>query len=117
MSFADPQTITVNSVAKVCNRVETIAGKSVYMTADGEYKLTISSVESKKRTRRLARVDVRVVAADPISAVNASKTVSVYIVVDEPDFGFDDTALTNIVTGFKTWLDATAIGKLLGSQS
>lgn len=117
MSFADPQTITVNSVAKVCNRTEVAGGKSTYATADGEYTLTISSVTSKKRTRRLARVDVRVVAADPISAVNASKVASVYIVVDEPDFGFDDTVLTNILTGFKTWLDATAIGKLLGSQS
>lgn len=118
MSFADPQTVTINSVAKTLPRVSTSNLQSQYRTADEAYTLDISHQETKAgRTRRMARVTSRVVAADPLTAQNEYKEASVYIVIDEPEYGFDDTALGYLITGLKDWIVAgTNASKLLGSE-
>lgn len=117
MAFSDPQTITINAVDKVCNLVEPGATKSVYATADEEVKLTIShQATSKDRTRRLARIDQRVVAADPLTSENEYKTTGVYLVIDEPEYGFSDTELDNLVQGFCAWLTSANVGKILSGQ-
>jgi len=114
--FTDPQTITVNAVAKDLARIQTERDKSVYRTADAEYKFSISHQESGKRTRRLVRVDKTVVAADPLTAVNASQTLGVYIVVDKPTFGFTDTDIGYVVAALTAWLSGANVTKLLTGQ-
>lgn len=117
MAFSDPQTIKINTVDKICNLVEPGTNKSVYATADEEIKFTIShQATTKDRTRRLARVDQRVVAADPLTSKNEYKTAGVYLVIDEPEYGFSDTDLNNIVQGLVAWLTATNVGKILSGQ-
>jgi hypothetical protein len=65
----------------------------------------------------MARLDKKVVAADPLTAVNAYQSLGVYLVIDEPsNGGFSDADIQLIITGFKTWLDATCVGKILSSQ-
>lgn len=117
MAFADPQTLTVNAVPQTLNRVRTEPTKSIYSTADESFKLTLSHQESGNRTRRMVRVDNRVVAADPLSSENEYKTLGVYIVVDEPEYGFSDTDIDYIVQALSAWLDSTNVGKLLSSQT
>jgi hypothetical protein len=117
MAFADPQTVTVNSVAQSLALVSADTLKSIYLTADEVYKLTISHQVSGNRTRRMVRIDKKVVAADPLTAVNAYQSIGVYLVIDEPsNGGFSDADIQFIVTGFKTWLDSTNVGKVLTSQ-
>lgn len=116
MAFTDPQTITVATVAKTLNLIESDKSKSVYTTADGEYKFTISHQQSGKRTRRMVRVDRMVVAADPLSAINASVDLGVYIVIDEPPFGFSDTDIWDVVAAFTAWLTNGNVTKVLSSQ-
>lgn len=117
MAFTDPQSVTVNSVAKSMPRIEVGAMNSVYRTADGVWQLRISHQTTKTRNRRMVRLDNTVIAADPLTAVNSSQVAGVYLVVDEPKFGFDDTTLDYQVDALVAWLTAGNIAKLLGSES
>lgn len=116
MAFTDPQTITINAVGKVCNRVSSGDKRSVYSTSDEEFKLTISHQESKSRTRRMVRIDQRVVAADPLTSVNEYKSTGVYMVIDEPEYGFSDTEIDYLVQGLCDFLTTANVTAVLGNQ-
>lgn len=116
MAFSDPQTITVNTVAQTLNRIKADGYRSEYLEADEEFKMTISHQESKDRTRRMVRVDQRVVASDPLTSENEYKSLGLYIVIDEPEYGFDDDDVADIAAGLFTLADSTFIGKVLGNQ-
>jgi hypothetical protein len=115
--FSDPQTITVNAVAQAMPRVETSGRKSIYQKSDQSFTLTVSHTPSRDRVRSMARVDQKAVVADPLTAVNDYETLSFYVVVDRPLAGFTSTQTEQLIAGFKTWLDSTAIGKLFGQES
>lgn len=116
MSLATPQTVTIDTVATDLNRVLEDGTKSIYQSADGNTKLTVSHQESKSRVRRMARIDRKIIAADPLSAVNAYQTCGVYIVIDEPATGFTDAALLGYVNVLKTWLSDANINAILASR-
>lgn len=116
--FADPQTITVNTVAKSCPRVNTGDLTSTYKEATGEFTFRVSHQETAKRVRRMVRLDQKKVAADPLTATNSYQTAGVYLVVDEPIVGFSDVELGYLVTALKDWLIAgTNVPKMLASES
>jgi hypothetical protein len=115
--FTDPQTITVNAVAKSMPRVSTGDRKATYQMNDETFTLNISHTKTKDRLRSMARVDQRALVPDPLTAVNDWETLSVYIVVDRPQAGFTSLQVEQLLTGFKTWLDVTAMGKIYGQES
>lgn len=115
--FADPQTVTVNAVAQSLAKVLTDGTSSTYQTADGNYIFKISHTKSRDRIRSLVRIDQRAIVADPLTAVNDYETLSCYFVVERPEVGFTSTQVNHLVTGLKTWLDSTAVGKLFGQES
>lgn len=115
--FADPQSVTVATVAKSMPRISTKDTSSIYSKDDETYKLTISHQKSNSRVRSMARIDRREVVADPLTAVNDYETLSIYLVIDRPEVGFTGTQVNDVVVGFKTWLDATAVGRLVGQES
>lgn len=116
MALADPQTITVNTVDKTLNRIKSDGFRSEYATADEEFKFIVSHQESKGRTRRMVRIDQRVVATDPLTSVNEYKSLGVYIVIDEPEYGFDDTNIDYVVQALAAWLSAANVAKILSNQ-
>lgn len=116
MALADPQTITVNTVAQTLNRIKSDGLRSEYATADEVYKFVVSHQESGKRTRRMVRIDQRVVAADPLSSINEYKTLGVYVVIDEPEYGFTDDAIYDVIAGLLAWLTEANCLKVLASQ-
>jgi hypothetical protein len=116
--FADPQSITVAGSAKSMPRMSSKDTSSVYQTQDGNWKLMISHKVQGEKIRTVARFDQRIIAADPISAVNDFAFNTWYIVNERPTSNvFTATQVSDQVTGFKTWLDATALGKLFGMES
>lgn len=116
MALADPQTITINSVAQTLNRITSDGLKSIYATSDEIYKFTVSHQESGKRTRRMVRIDKRVVAADPLSSINEYKSLGIYVVIDEPEYGFTDDDIHKVVAGLLAWLTEANTLKVLASQ-
>lgn len=116
MAFADPQTITVNTVAQTLNLIKADGLRSEYATADEVYKFVISHQESGKRTRRMIRIDKRVVATDPLSSINEYKSLGLYVVIDEPEYGFSDDDIYDVAAGLIAWLTEANILKVLSGQ-
>lgn len=114
--LTDPQSVTIDGVANSMPRVETAATKSIYKTADGTLKMTVSHQEAKGRTRSMMRLDKTIVAADPLTAVNQYKTAAVYLVTDVPLSGFSIDVIDDIVQGFKAWLITATVSKVLGGE-
>lgn len=117
--FTDPQTITIDGVAHSLVRITNEGQKSIYQTADGLRKLTISHLTSKKdkRIRRMVRLDVKAIVADPLTAVNDYGTFSFYSVIDEPEFGFTDDQIDDTIQGYKAWLVTANVNKVLAGES
>lgn len=116
MSLATPQTVTVNAIAKTLNLITSEKSASTFRTDDGAFSLQVSHQVNGKRTRRMARLDQVVVAADPLTAVNASQKAGVYVVIDEPAFGFTDAELEYLVNALKTWLSSANILAILAGR-
>lgn len=116
--FVDPQVVTIAGQNESMPRVDTGGRKSIYAKSDEAFKLTIShSQPSKDRIRSMARIDQRAIVADPLSSENDYETLSVYVVIDRPVVGFSATALKDLWSGLKTWLNDAAADKLYGQES
>nr|UJQ85876.1 MAG: hypothetical protein 2 [Leviviridae sp.] len=107
--FADPQSLTVGGGAKSFVRIgsATPASKGSFKTGDEVYRFDVSQNGTSTRKRREVRLTKTAVAADPISAVNKEVSASVIIVIDEPNWGFDDTTLIDMITGLIGWFSAS----------
>nr|UUW21132.1 MAG: hypothetical protein [Sanya steitz-like virus 3] len=118
--LSDPQSQTIGGVATSLPRVSSETNKSVYSTADGNQKLTISHLYGK-RYRRTVRMDFRKVAADPLNAAqNLNYSGSVYLVIDQPPVGYSVTEIVNQVVALADWLKAStnaAATAVAGGQS
>lgn len=115
--FADPQSVTINSVPVSLPRIAVGSSEATYRSADETVQMRISHQSSKGRKRRMVRVDKTVIAADPLSAENSSQKAGIYLVIDEPTFGFADADLDYIVDALIAWLSSANIAKLLGGES
>jgi len=116
MAFSDPQTITVNTVEKTLNRIKSDGTRSEYSQDDEDYKMVLSHQESNDRTRRMIRIDQRKVAADPLTSVNEYKRLGVYLVIDEPEYGFSITEIDYVVQALSAWLTTANVTKICGTQ-
>lgn len=118
--LADPQSVTINSVAKSLPAVSRGQFQSVYQKDDGTVKLSVSHAYGK-RTRRTVRIDFSKIAADPlISAQNIKYSMSTYLVIDQPITGFSVTEAKQIVDALTEYLTASSGAKVtsvLGGES
>lgn len=72
--FTDPQSVTVAGSAKSLPRTSTGSNQSEYTTADGLYKLKVSSSYGK-RNRRVVRLEANKVALTPLSVASTVRTL------------------------------------------
>jgi len=119
--LTDPQTITVNAVAKTMPKVLADGQHAVYQLPDQSFTLDIRhtnrKVDKKDRIRSLVTFTQAAVVADPITAVNDLETIAFSVQIDRPLAGFTSTQLQQLVTGFNTWLSSTIVDKLYGRES
>jgi len=123
MSFTDPLSITISGVTSSLPRTGDTPGDgdgSVYTSGDGLISLSASHSVAKRR-RRVLRVDVSKLTADPFKpAENVKVAMSNYMVFDIPPAGFTPAEALAVYAGFKTLYSATSdavIVKLLGGES
>lgn len=116
MAFSDPQSITINAVAQSLPLIKREATRSTYVKADESVKLILSHQDTPKRTRTMIRAEQRKVASDPLTSVNEYKSLSVYVVIDRPEYGFDSSEIDYLVQGLKTWLSSGNVVKLVGGE-
>jgi len=120
MSFADPQSVTINAVAISMPRTSSGVNSGVFTSADGNTRQSVSNAYGK-RTRRTIRLDSSKVSADPLlPAQNVRLSNSVYLVIDAPVAGYTNTELKQCVDGFLAALTASSgakITQLLGGEN
>lgn len=118
--LADPQSVTINSVAQSLPAIARGVNTSSYQKDDGTVKLSIAH-QYGKRTRRTARLDFSKIAADPlVSAQNIKYSMSAYLVVDLPITGFTVAEAKQIVDALTAYLTASSGAKvtsILGGES
>jgi len=109
--------VTVNGVAQSLPRTTSGSNQSEYTTADGLYKLKISSSYGK-RNRRVVRLEQSKVAADPFaSGLNKQYSMSTFLVIDTPPTGYTNTELGYIIQALVAWLSSANVAKVLGGES
>lgn len=121
MALADPQSISINAVAKSMPRILNEGTHSVYQMSDQTFTLDIRhrSVRRDKKLRVVstAAFTQRKVVADPLTAVNDYEFLTESLQIDRPEAGFTSTEVTDQWAGFKAWADTTLVGKLYGRES
>jgi hypothetical protein len=122
MAYADPQSVTINSVANSLPRVGAGPDSGNFKANDGNVVLTVKH-SNGRRLRHTARLDFSKIAADPlISSTNIKYSMSAYVVVDAPVTGFTVAEQKQIVDALTAWLAAGAgaansTTKLLGGEN
>jgi len=120
VSFTDPLSITISGVTTPLPRTSVGDDESEYTSGDGLLQVK-SSHAYGKRTRRMLRIDVSKIAADPFKpSENVSVSMSNYIVFDTPPAGFTAAEAKAVFDGFRAMFAASSdqmIIKLLGGES
>jgi hypothetical protein len=114
--LADPQSVTVNAVAISLPKTQNGSTSNIFTSADGNTSMTTKQNSTASRFRREIRLSQKKIAADPISAVNVEKGVSVYLVIDEPRAGFTDTEIGYLIDALKAWSTSANYNKVLGGE-
>jgi hypothetical protein len=114
--LTDPQSVTINAVATSLPRVQMGATQNTYNSVDGNTSMVTKQNTTASRFRREVRLSQKKIAADPISALNKELGMSVYLVIDEPRAGFDDTEIGYLIDALKAWLTSANYNKVLGGE-
>lgn len=120
MAFADPQSITVNAVAQSMPRTGSGDLSGSFQTADGAFKLDISHQHGKRNRHVLRVTQTKTVADTLVPATNIIASMSTYVVVDAPTFGFTNAELKNVVDALSAYLAASSgakVTQLLGNEA
>lgn len=120
MSYADPQTVTIDGTAIPLPRTGSGESSGSFTANDGQTALLVSH-NYGRRTRRTIRLNSSKISSDPlVPSANLRSSSSVYLVVDQPVNGYTSAELKKQVDGFLALLSASsgaAITKLLGGES
>lgn len=118
--LTDPQTVTINAIAIPMPATTRGDDKSAYKAADGNTTLSVAHTYGK-RTRRVFRIDVQKIAADPLTTGdNLYFGMSCYVVVDVPKVGYTPAEAKLVTDGFLAYLTASSGAKMtqfLGGES
>lgn len=118
--LADPQSVTVNSVAISLPTTTRAVDRSVYTSSDGNSKLSLQHTYAK-RIRRVVRWDFRKLAANQFdTTLNQYYSMASYLVFDLPVAGFTAAEVKLQSDGFLAYLAASSYAKitnLLGGET
>lgn len=119
MSFADPQSVTINAVPYSLPRISTEGRTGIFQTSDGMVGLTVTHTVGK-RNRHNIRLDHKKLAVDPLTAENAYFSMSGILVVDVPPTGYTLTEAKQVIDGLTAYLTASSgarVTQLLGNEN
>jgi hypothetical protein len=116
LMLADPQSVTINSVATSLPKTINGPTSNSFTSADGNTSMVTKQNTTATRFRREVRLSQKKIAADPISAVNKEIGLSVYVVVDEPRAGFSDVEIKYLIAALTGWLTSANQDKILGGE-
>jgi hypothetical protein len=120
MSYADPQSVTINAVPVSLPRTSSGPSTGTFSSSDGLVGLTVSHAYGR-RTRRTLRLSSSKISADPfIPNQNVKSSMSTYIVVDTPVNGYTNAEIKFVVDALCAYLTASSgskVTQLLGGEN
>jgi len=119
VAFADPQSVTINSVANSLPRISSGVNTGTFQKDDATVKLTVSH-QLGARNRRQLRLDFNKIATDVFTSDNTRYSMSAYLVVDVPPIGFSIAEQKQIVDALTAYLTASTgakVTQLLGGEN
>lgn len=117
MSFGDPQSVTVNSVAQSLPKIFSPDGKGRYQKDDGSYLLTLSGAPQGNRRSYLVRLDHQKLVADAFVAANNIQVNSFcYLVMNVPKLGYTNAEVKDMTLGLTGWATSANLLKVLGGE-
>jgi hypothetical protein len=116
--YSEPQTVTINAVAKPLPRISFGDRKGVFEDTAAGVRLTFGHTVGR-RNRHTERLDITKVAADPLlDGVSRPYGMSVTLIVDIPPVGFSPVEINQNVKGLLDHAaNATNLAKLVGGES
>lgn len=111
--FSDPITFKVDGGDQPHTRTALGAGVGEFSWTDpatGQVarKVTVKQTTTTKRFRREVRVANSHISPDPLTSNNAEIGMSVYLVIDEPRYGYSDVQLQNAVSDLASFLTSSS---------
>lgn len=120
MSYADPQSVTINSVATSLPRNGASLDQGIFRSADGLVELKVTHTNGR-RNRHEIRLSLTKTAADSlIPSQNVVLSMSTYLVVDVPKNGFsvaEQKYLVDALSGYLAASSGAKVTQLLGGES
>jgi len=120
MALADPQSVTISTVAKTLPRVSSGNNQGVFAKDDLEVQMAVAH-QYGKRLRRTVAFTHRKTAPDPLfPANNAPYSMTFRLVFDVPPTGYTVAEQKAVVDGCLASLQASSglnITKILGGES
>jgi hypothetical protein len=120
VSYADPQSVTVNAVPITLPRVSSGTNTGAFAASDGTYRLEVSHAYGR-RIRRSIRLTGSKISADPlVPNQNVRSSMSCYMVIDHPVNGYTVTEAKQIVDALVGYLSASTgakVTQLLGGEN
>jgi hypothetical protein len=120
MAYADPQSVTINSVAVSLPRTGSAINAGAFTSNDQLVKLNVSHSYGKK-TRRVIRLDHSKISADPLNtAQNVKYQMSTYLVTETPVSGYTVAEAKQVVDALVAYLTASTgakVTQLLGGEN
>lgn len=120
MSYADPQSVTINSVATSLPRTGSGESSGSFTSSDGLVRLDVSHQYGRRNRRQIRLTQTKTAADSIVPAQNVVLSMSVYLVVDTPKNGFSVTEQKYIVDALSAYLAASSgakVTQLLGGES
>lgn len=118
--FADPQSITYNSVSKTLPAISRGDSQSDYRFADSGGNVFAFSLlrQFKNRNRVVARLRRDAVAADPLRAgFNVQASATGTFTIDFPNVGFTTTEVQDLGRALRDWLSDANILRMLNGET
>lgn len=118
MAFADPQSVTINAVAKSLPEFNRGTDRAVYKHATEEVELEIRKDFRNTAIRTQVKLTQMKTGADAINpATNKLYTCDAYLVIRAPrNIGFTATEVAKNVEALVDWLSDANIVKLVGGE-
>lgn len=120
MAFLDPQSVKIGTATISLPRVSSGPSSGGFQSNDGSTVLRISHSQGRRDQHRI-RLDVTKVAPDPFqTAVNASYSMGVQVIVDVPKVGYTIADQKSVVDALVAYLSANtgaAVTQLLGDEN
>jgi len=120
MALADPQSLTINTVATSFPRTSQGNGSGSFRTADGVYQVDVNHIYGKRNRTQFRLTQTKTASDVLVPATNVIASASVIVTVDAPKFGFTNTELKYLADATSAFLAASSgavVTKLLGGES